>query len=149
MGKSLLLGSVYEASLRILLLLDQLDGKELDEQQIACIDFLAINSRDFNLLDENLHGDGPLRLEEFSTKKALISSAIKNLVMCRLIDFKPSSNGFTYSINFSGRSKARSFLSDYSNKYQKAILKLVQVNPTLDADKLITNIWKAPLENIL
>lgn len=149
MGKSLLLGSVFEASLRVLLLLDQLNGKELDEEQITYIDFLAINSRDFALLDKNLNGDGPLRLAEFSAKKNLIASAIKDLVVSRLINFNTGSDGFIYSINSVGRSKVRSFTSDYSKNYRASIISLIESNPNLDSDKLRAEVYKAPLEKIL
>lgn len=38
MKESTLLGSEFESSLRVLLLLDELEHKSLDEIQIACID---------------------------------------------------------------------------------------------------------------
>ena len=66
MKESTLLGSEFESSLRVLLLLDELRDMSLDESQIACIDFIAIYGADFMILDENLHGNGLFRFSEFS-----------------------------------------------------------------------------------
>lgn len=50
------LGSTFEISLRILLLLNEVHGTSLDEQQIGAVDFISVYAADFDLLDENLHG---------------------------------------------------------------------------------------------
>ena len=47
MKESTLLGSEFESSLRVLLLLDELEHKSLDEIQNACIHFIAIYGADF------------------------------------------------------------------------------------------------------
>ena len=65
MKESTLLGSEFESSLRVLLLLDEFQNKPLDEIQIACIDFIAIYGADFMISDENLHGNGLFRLVSF------------------------------------------------------------------------------------
>ncbi len=80
-----LLGSTFETSLRISLLLNEFRDTPLDEQQICCIDFIAIYGADFGLLDENLHGNGLFRLSEFSAKSKLVSLALKKLVLNPII----------------------------------------------------------------
>lgn len=50
------LGSTFEISLRILLMLNELQGSSFDEQQIGAVDFISVYAADFGLLDENLHG---------------------------------------------------------------------------------------------
>ena len=52
------LGSVFEISLRILLMLRELFPSKLDEQQVSALDFISVYASDFGLLDENLHGYG-------------------------------------------------------------------------------------------
>ena len=52
----LVLGTTFEISLRILLMLNELSGWSLDEQQIEAIDFISVYAADFGVLDENLHG---------------------------------------------------------------------------------------------
>ena len=149
MSTSLLIGSVFEAALRVLLLLDQIRPSPVDEEQISCIDFLAINSRDFNLLDRNLNGDGPFRLAEYSSKKRLISMAIKNMVIEGNVAYHSGPKGFTYSITDSGHSKAVLFNSEYSKEYRKAIVSLLVSYPTLDANKLKLEVYKIPLESLI
>ena len=72
MKENILFGSSFETSLRILMLLDELN-LALDKNQISCIDFMAIYGADFDLLDENLHGNGLFRFSEFSAKSLVIT----------------------------------------------------------------------------
>lgn len=102
MKESTILGSQFESSLRVLLLLDELHNKYLDEMQIACIDFIAIYGADFMILDENLHGNGLFRFSEFSAKSELIALSIKQLVLDGLVTFTANQNGYSYSINSNG-----------------------------------------------
>lgn len=46
------LGSVFEISLRILLMLKELFPSKLDEQQVSALDFISVYASDFGLLDE-------------------------------------------------------------------------------------------------
>ena len=52
------LGSVFEISLRILLMLRELFPSKLDEQQVSALDFISVYASDFGLLDENLQAYG-------------------------------------------------------------------------------------------
>lgn len=71
------LGSTFEISLRILLLLNEAHGATLDEQQIGAVDFISVYAADFGLLDENLHGYSNYRFSEYPARKLLVSSAQK------------------------------------------------------------------------
>ena len=48
------IGSTFEISLRILLMLNELSPTKLDEQQIGAIDFIAVYAADFGLLDDRM-----------------------------------------------------------------------------------------------
>ena len=67
------IGSTFEISLRILLMLNELSPTKLDEQQIEAIDFIAVYAADFGLLDENLHGYSNYRYSEFPARKQMVS----------------------------------------------------------------------------
>ena len=41
------IGSTFEISLRILLMLNELSPEKLDEQQIGAVDFIAVYAADF------------------------------------------------------------------------------------------------------
>ena len=62
------LGSTFEISLRILLLLNEVHGTSLDEQQIGAVDFISVYAADFDLLDENLHGYSNYRFSEYPAR---------------------------------------------------------------------------------
>lgn len=74
-------GSAFEMSLRILLMLKELYAFELDDQQIATIDFIAVYAADFGLMDENLHGYNSYRYSEYPARKFVVTLALKNLVL--------------------------------------------------------------------
>ena len=75
------LGSVFEISLRILLMLRELFPSKLDEPQVSALDFISVYASDFGLLDENLHGYGDYRFSEYPARKHMVDSALKNLVL--------------------------------------------------------------------
>lgn len=96
MSKNNVLGSPFEMSLRILLILNESGDIGLDVQRISAIDFIAVYAADFNLLDENLHGYGNYRFSEYPTRKSLVTSALKILSLNGTITFLANQNGFTY-----------------------------------------------------
>lgn len=116
-----LLGSPFEMSLRILLMLDEITDAELDEQQICSIDFIAVYAADFGLLDENLHGYGSYRFGEYPARKRLVSAALKDLVLNGNVVFSPSRKGFIYRISDTGRKVSRAFTSSYACEYRIAV----------------------------
>ena len=79
MNKSAI-GSTFEISLRILLMLDCLSPQHFDEQQISMIDFIAVYAADFGLLDENLHGYSNYRFSEFPARKQPIQAALRRIL---------------------------------------------------------------------
>lgn len=87
------IGSTFEISLRILLMLNQLSLQSLDERQIEIIDFISVYAADFGLLDENLHGYGEYRYSEFPARKQPVAVALKNLVLDGYIRLNPTSAG--------------------------------------------------------
>ena len=89
----LVLGSTFEISLRILLMLNELSGWSLDEQQIEAIDFISVYAADFGLLDENLHGYSDYRFSEYLARKRTVTSALKNLVLDEYVRLRPTSTG--------------------------------------------------------
>ena len=92
------IGSVFELSLRILLLLNEVNEK-LEEEQIGAIDFAAVYAADFGILDENLHGYGNYRYGEYLAKKPAISSALRNLVLNGYVLLYSGNSGYRYSVS--------------------------------------------------
>ncbi len=121
MNDKILLGSSFEISLRILLMLNEMPSLALDAQQISAIDFIAVYAADYKILDENLHGYGSYRFSEYPSRKQMVSSALKTLVLDGHILFTPNKNGYAYKISNSGRMLAKSLAGSYSDEYKIAI----------------------------
>jgi len=121
MSNTNVLGSPFEMSLRILLMLNELNGKELDIQRMSAIDFIAVYAADFNLLDENLHGYGNYRYSEYPARKDLVSAALKLLVLNGTVSFGANQNGYMYKITESGKHLCLDLSDSYSEEYRIAI----------------------------
>ena len=148
MKESTLLGSEFESSLRVLLLLDELEHKSLDEIQIACIDFIAIYGADFMILDENLHGNGLFRFSEFSAKSKLVTRSLKKLVLDGFITFTANKKGYSYSINAKGHEIANDLSDPYSREYRIAVTEVSTVFPSLNASAMQKQIYKITMNSL-
>ena len=148
MKESTILGSQFESSLRVLLLLDELHNKYLDEMQIACIDFIAIYGADFMILDENLHGNGLFRFSEFSAKSELIALSIKQLVLDGLVTFTANQNRYSYSINSNGHKIANKINDIYSEEYRLAIREVNASFPSLNSSTMQKKIYKITMNSL-
>ena len=118
---STVLGSTFEISLRILLLLNEAHGAALDEQQIGAIDFISVYAADFGLLDENLHGYSNYRFSEYPARKHLVSSALKELLLDGNIRFQATPTGYKYFITDAGKSICKKLTSNYANEYRISV----------------------------
>ena len=115
------LGSTFEISLRILLLLNEAHGAALDEQQIGAIDFISVYAADFGLLDENLHGYSNYRFSEYPARKHLVSSALKELLLDGNIRFQATPTVYKYFITDAGKSICKKLTSNYANEYRISV----------------------------
>ena len=115
------LGSTFEISLRILLLLNEAHGAALDEQQIGAVDFISVYAADFGLLDENLHGYSNYRFSEYPARKHLVSSALKELLLDGNIRFQATPTGYKYCITCAGKSICKKLTSNYANEYRISV----------------------------
>lgn len=143
-----LLGSTFETSLRISLLLNEFRDTPLDEQQICCIDFIAIYGADFGLLDENLHGNGLFRLSEFSAKSKLVSLALKKLVLNSSISFISNHSGYLYLIANAGKETVKKIHNSYVKEYQIAIREVYAKFPSLDVSHMQKQIYKMTINSL-
>lgn len=139
------IGTEFESSLRILLILNELKNLQLDEKQIVCIDFIAIYAADFELLDENLHGNGLFRFSEFSAKSRLISNSLKKLVLNSAISFSTNKLGFLYFANTSGNNIVNKINDEYSNQYRIALNEIIKKFPSLDVNDMQSEIYRITL----
>lgn len=134
------LGSPFEMSLRILLMLNEAENHQLDIQSICAIDFIAIYAADFSLLDENLHGYGHYRYSEYLAKNELATSALKMLVLYETVEFFPNRNGFLYKINKSGEDVCNNLKNSYAEEYQIAVRAVLNNYNISNTKEMLTSI---------
>ncbi|WP_312460292.1 ABC-three component system middle component 2 [Proteiniclasticum sp.] len=114
---NILLGSAFEACLRILLLLEAAQEHTLMEDTIAPLDFIAVYSRDFGMSDSNLHGSNKYRFGEYAHRRELVQSALKRLVLDGLIYVSQTNKGYEYTLSRNGIELLSNLHSDYADDY--------------------------------
>jgi len=112
-----ILGSQFEASLRILLLLEAAQNETLSEGAIAALDYITVYAHDFGFPESNLHGESKYRFGEFASRRATIKLAIKQLVLDGLVVVTRSSSGFRYQLSSDGIDFASSLDTEYADAY--------------------------------
>ena len=141
-------GSSFEISLRILLMLNELSPLRLDEQQIGAIDFIAVYAADFGLLDENLHGNNNYRYSEFPARKQLVSLALKNLVLDGCIRLHATSSGYRYSIMEAGKTVCGKLTSSYAKEYVLAVKAVIDQFENADAADMLKEINRLTIQSL-
>ena len=83
MGENMkrVLGTSFEMSLRVALLLDESEERDLSVGIIAALDFITIYANDFELAESNLHGNSKYRFGEFASRRELAREALRKLVL--------------------------------------------------------------------
>ncbi len=142
------LGSIFELSLRILLLLNELQTDSLDEHQIGAIDFIAIYAADFGLLDENLHGYNNYRFSEYPARQLLISSALKELILNETIKLYPTSTGYRYSITEAGKSVCQKLVDNYADEYRIAVQAVIKKFNNANVELMLREINRITIHSL-
>jgi len=138
------IGSVFELSVRYLLLLYTTGKKSLTESRLCAMDFIVTYSRDFDLASENLHGNSVYRYGEYASRCSMSSAAIKRLVLLGLITVGTNPNGFVYMISETGVDYCSSINSEYADCYcRQAYIVIDHFAQTTDTDLIRTILKKA------
>ena len=119
-----LFNTPFELSLHVVLLLGTIK-QALSVERIVAYDFIAVYPHMFNVSDENLNGENEFTFSELTTRRNLIKTAVKSLVLDRLILATDTNEGTLYDISESGQQLYQSLTSEYAVKYKK-IINLVQ-----------------------
>ncbi|OQA63729.1 MAG: hypothetical protein BWY38_03123 [Ignavibacteria bacterium ADurb.Bin266] len=115
-----LFNTEFEVSMRLLILVDSIGN--LNEDELAYIDFFSIYSRTFNFGNDNLNGDCSFPVNEITIQRKLIKNAIKDLVLKSLIKVSfDNIKGYVYSVTNQGYSYVRKIDDSYSRQYQQNV----------------------------
>ena len=121
--------SAFEISLRALLMMAHGDRNPKTVDMLVLLDTLAIYGSDFGISDENLHGDIDFALDEFDTRRELMKTTIKDLVLRGMAAPVKDTGGFRYKISLDGDMYCRKLSSDYAIEYRQlatAVKRLVE-----------------------
>lgn len=75
------LGSVFELSIRYLLLLHASGKDPLTESRLCAEDFICTYAADFGIAAENLNGNSGYRYGEYASRCSMANDAIRHLVL--------------------------------------------------------------------
>ena len=142
------IGSTFEISLRILLMLNELPTSTLDERQIGTIDFISVYAADFDLLDENLHGYSHYRYSEYPSRKHMVASALRNLVLDGYVYLHLTSTGYKYSITKVGKTICSKLTSTYAEEYIIAVQSVINGFDNADAESMLRAIKSITIQSL-
>lgn len=114
--------SSLEISLRMLIILNTVRSR-LSVDRIAALDFISIYGKDFGVSEYNLHGDNDYRFSEYTSKREIVSQALKKLVLGGYIIPHCNKSGFNYSISRSGTMFCESLNDKYAEDFTNIVKK--------------------------
>ena len=139
MGKAL--GSVFELSMRYLLLLYVSRKKPLTESRLCAEDFICTYAADFGLSSENLNGNSGYRYGEYASRCSMSNSAVKYLVLHGLIKPQADAQGFTYTITDAGSDYCSTLDSAYAVDYCHLVYSVIEHFAQTSDAELVRTIW--------
>lgn len=110
----------FEVSLRMLIILNTVQTR-LSIDRITAFDFIAIYGKDFGVSEYNLHGDNDYRFSEYTSKREIVSQAIKELVLRGYITPHCNKSGFNYSISKNGATFCESLNDKYAEDFTEIV----------------------------
>lgn len=131
------LGTTFETSLRVLLLLFAASGNEMSEERICALDYISVYAGDYGFSSSNLHGYGSYRFSEYPQRRELIRESIKQLVLDRMIVPIITEKGFTYRVTDEGRSFSRKLSTDYAEDYLESASKVLRMTKGMTDTQLL------------
>ena len=114
--------SSLEISLRMLIILNTVRSR-LSVDRIAALDFISIYGKDFGVSEYNLHGDNDYRFSEYTSKREIVSQALKKLVLGGYIIPHCNKSGLNYSISRSGTMFCESLNDKYAEDFTNIVKK--------------------------
>ena len=142
-----LFNSVFENSLRILLLLAEFDcGQSLDK--IYATDFMVSYGATFGVSESDLNGDNQYKFSEFASRREIVRQALKQLVLDGLVRPDNSTVGILYSITDAGREYSNILGIEYAEEYRSTAKKVVEIVSNVSERTIIDKINKMSAESL-
>jgi len=110
--------TLFEVSLRSLLVLETSRNRNITSDMIAAIDFITVYGKDFGIGDDNLHGDNSFKFSEFAVRRDNVNKAVRQLALDGFVTVTVKQNGFAYSINDVGIKYCTKFENEYAESFR-------------------------------
>lgn len=136
-----LFNSTFETSLRVLLTL-YIQESEMSLDRIVATDFITIYAAEFGLGQSNLHGVNEFSFSEYAFRRDIVAEAIRELLVCKELRLRASSDGFLYQITDKGSSICDEMTTQYASEYMNTSYKIKATladKSTLDIIEMINN----------
>lgn len=143
-----ILGSQFETSLRVLLLLSASHEKPLKEETIAKLDFITVYSRDFGVTDSNLHGESKYRFGEFASRHELVYFSLKKLVLDGMINVSQSMDDFEYLLSDIGLEFVLNLNSEYAETYYETATEVLIKTRNMSEEEISKMINRCSIASI-
>lgn len=112
--------STYEVSIRVLLLLSELNGNSSTLNNLMIFDYLSLNTYDIGG-PASLHAPIPNRGTQLYSRKVIVERSLKYLISKQLIKVNPTDAGIEYLITEYGFKFLEYFESTYFNNLKNRI----------------------------
>lgn len=128
--------SPAEISMRVLIILSLCSkGKDIDF--LTAIDLMATYSQDFEINDNNLHGDSNYNFCGFASRRIFIKNALSLLLKKHYIKAIDSKNGIAYTIIEQQKKVCEKLNSTYAKKYKENVIQVLSNQKNKSREKII------------
>lgn len=115
-----LFDTVFETTLRLVVLLDELDA-DASADYISAIDFIALYGKPFSLSEESLNGDNPFMFCELASRRVLVQTALKECVCKGYALPTATEEGFLYRSTSEGSAFASRMGVPFADTYRSLV----------------------------
>lgn len=133
--------STFENELRLIILLDVFKEPKT-EDMLYSIDFIAQYSAEFNMTNNNLHGENAFMFSEFATRKEIIRLALKDMVLEGYVKPLNGQSGITYILTGDGKAFASELNSEYASDYRQLVELTIEKFGSKSERQIIAEIHK-------
>ena len=146
--KNRIFNSLTETGLRILLLL-KCASKMLSLEEITVADFVATYSRNFNVGQQNLNGNGEFALSEFAFRRQSIIESLEFLKEKDLLEKCETTDGVKYIVTKPALVLIENIDSSYADKYVEQCKQLFKSNCELSISTIVSMANKRTCANVV
>ena len=116
---------------------------KITKPKILALDLMSTYGKSCKIANENLHGNNQFNISEVAIRKKLIDQAIAYLRLYELAEeLYDSSLGYTYRLTSNGRKIIDQVNDDYSDSYQRTLMKAIELIGKKDDAQLFSMLSK-------